>query len=413
MVALIHFGWYSLVLLFGALNGIVVAAMLLARAENRVANRVLAGLMLAFVLRLVPFVIGYAGFYDAYPWLSFAPFDLSLAYGPLIWLYVARLSAPALPRRWWLHLAPAGLQLAYLTVVFVQPLGFKNAWDARVHEPLVDPLLTGLTYLSLAVYLAASVRRYARYDRWLADNVSDRDERQLTWARNFLAAFSLTVAVMLGFDLLSAAVGKLSYFQYFGAYVWYAALVYYLALEGWRNAGRVYPLVATSAVRSGVPAAAAVPPTAQAVPAALEADGADETDWTAGGARWHDALARSEAWRDPQLTLALSARTLGTTPAHLSRALNAGLGRNFNETINRLRVEAVKAALRDSAGRRDLLAIAFDAGFSSKASFNRAFKAYAGVTPSRFRETCGEEAQLGIDPVRDGGGSLRNEQVGA
>ena len=269
---MIHFGWYSLVLLFGAVNGAVVAAMLLARAENRVANRVLAALMLAFVLRLLPFVLGYAGFYDADPWLSFAPFDLSLAYGPLIWLYVMRLSAPALPRRWWLHLAPAALQLAYLAVVFAQPLAFKNAWDARVHEPLIDPLLTVLTYASLAAYLVTSVRRYAWYDRWLADTVSDRDERRLSWVRTFLAAFSLTVAVMLGFDLVSLAVHKLNYFQYFGAYVWYAVLVYYLALEGWRNAGRVYPLTVAAPTAHDVTPAAAVEAVPGPVPALPETD---------------------------------------------------------------------------------------------------------------------------------------------
>jgi hypothetical protein len=55
----------------------------------------------------MPYVIGYAGFYDAYPWLSFAPFDLGLATGPLLYLYVRRLAMPALPPRWELAF-PAG-----------------------------------------------------------------------------------------------------------------------------------------------------------------------------------------------------------------------------------------------------------------------------------------------------------------
>ncbi|MET0398971.1 MAG: helix-turn-helix transcriptional regulator, partial [Longimicrobiaceae bacterium] len=103
--------------------------------------------------------------------------------------------------------------------------------------------------------------------------------------------------------------------------------------------------------------------------------------------RYADSARVAEAgwWRDEELTLAALARHLGTSPRTLSRALNEGLGQSFNEFVNRMRVDAVAAELRDPARRRDLLAIALDAGFSSKASFNRAFRAYTGTTPSEFR----------------------------
>jgi hypothetical protein len=47
----------------------------------------------------------------------------------------------------------------------------------------------------------------------------------------------------------------------------------------------------------------------------------------------------SELWRDPELTLATLALGMEMTSAQISRLLNVGLNRNFNETINRLRVE--------------------------------------------------------------------------
>jgi AraC-like DNA-binding protein len=55
-----------------------------------------------------------------------------------------------------------------------------------------------------------------------------------------------------------------------------------------------------------------------------------------------------------------------------------------------LRVDAVKAQLVDPAESRDVLDIAFEAGFSSKASFNRSFKLVVGVTPSVFRRSARE-----------------------
>jgi len=65
--------------------------------------------------------------------------------------------------------------------------------------------------------------------------------------------------------------------------------------------------------------------------------------------------------------------------------LNEGSGQTFHEFINRMRIRCVTAALADESDARDVLAIAVDAGFNSKASFNRVFKQYTGVTPSSYR----------------------------
>jgi AraC-like DNA-binding protein len=59
------------------------------------------------------------------------------------------------------------------------------------------------------------------------------------------------------------------------------------------------------------------------------------------------------------------------------------LGQSFSEFINRQRIEAAKALLTGQAG---MLEIAAQVGFGSKASFNRAFRAYAGCTPTAYRQ---------------------------
>jgi len=58
---------------------------------------------------------------------------------------------------------------------------------------------------------------------------------------------------------------------------------------------------------------------------------------------------------------------------------------NFNDFINHHRIEAVKKMFE--AGEQDnitLLGIAFDAGFNSKASFNRAFKKSTSLSPKEY-----------------------------
>lgn len=360
---MIRFGPWSTTLGMAAGFGAIIVILLLTTRRNRAANVWLAMLVAVVVLRMIPYVIGYAGFYDAYPWLSFAPFDLSLALGPPIWLYVWRLSGPSLPPRWWAHLIPAGMQLGYHTAIFAQPLAFKNAWDGAVHEPWVDPAESLLSLVALAAYLLAAARRYRAYQRWLVAHVSDRDDHRQPWIRSALIAIGFAWLAIAGFEFVDRLVVELNYFDRFPLYLGFSALVLYLGLEGWRHAGHRFPLMVEDV----------------APPAALG------RDWQGQGRDWAECIEREGWWRESQLTLAEVARRLGTNQSYLSRAINEGLGLNFNALINRMRVAAVQRMIRDGAADDDLLGFALDAGFSSKASFNRAFREHAGMTPSAFR----------------------------
>ena len=93
----------------------------------------------------------------------------------------------------------------------------------------------------------------------------------------------------------------------------------------------------------------------------------------------------STAQRDATRLQTDLARRLGTNSGHLSRALNDGHG-GFADAVARIRAERVAARI-DAGESGDLLGLALEAGFGSKASFNRAFKAETGLTPTEFRRT--------------------------
>ncbi|WP_372919481.1 helix-turn-helix domain-containing protein, partial [Sandarakinorhabdus sp.] len=108
-------------------------------------------------------------------------------------------------------------------------------------------------------------------------------------------------------------------------------------------------------------------------------------DWAAMGARFEAEIEAKRLWQDLDLTAASLARALGTNSNYLARALGEGLGANFNTVINRRRVKEVQVWLADPADTRAILTMAMDAGFRSKASFNRAFAEFAGTTPTKAR----------------------------
>lgn len=93
------------------------------------------------------------------------------------------------------------------------------------------------------------------------------------------------------------------------------------------------------------------------------------------------------AYRETGLTIAALADMLDT-PEHRLRALiNRRLGhRNFSAFLNRYRIAEAREKL---ASREDVdlpvLTIAMDLGYNSLPTFNRAFRAETGTTPSEFR----------------------------
>ena len=363
---MIQFGVLSISLAVGTAQGLVLALMLWRSASNRAANRWLALLILAVAALIMPYIIGFAGFYDQWPWLSFAPFSYTLAFGPLLWLHATTLCGRP-PERVWPHFLPVAVQFAADALVFPFPLEAKKWWDTVAMAPIIAPALRVATFISLAVYGRMAWRCWADYRRWLGENVTDAVDFDPDWIRNFLLALGLVGLVWLGFFIANVRDPTRNYFDQFWLYVIFSGLVIYLGVEGWRHAGMRYP-VPGDAVEEAVPAG---------------------RDWAALGARFEAEIEAKDLWRDPDLTAASLARALGTNSNYLARAFNEGLGANFNVVINRRRVRQVQAWLADPADTRAILTMAMDAGFRSKASFNRAFAEFASMTPTHARASQG------------------------
>lgn len=73
-------------------------------------------------------------------------------------------------------------------------------------------------------------------------------------------------------------------------------------------------------------------------------------------------------------------------PLHtISEVTNGLMGQNFFDYVNNYRIEEFKRLAAQPNNREvKILHLAFDAGFSSKTSFNLAFKKFTGNTPSHY-----------------------------
>jgi len=355
-------GWRVAVLGLAVVQMLMLAAAVASQSVNARANRLLAAFLVVLAGVLAPYVIGFAGFYDAWPWLTFAPLAIPLALPPLLYAYAHALVTGRPPDRFGLHLGPPLLQLLYLGVGFALPMQAKWDWYTGGHGTLVSPLLDALLMVSLGAYAWASLRLLRSYRKALSNQRSDGDRFATGWLSRVIVALVLTLALHFSFALWDSLAGGLSFFQQTGLYLALGAIGLYLGVEGWRHASVRFP--------NPVPEP--------------QIETTFAPDWSAIGTDY-DARVRAAGWAsEPDLSLPVLARRLATNTARLSRAINLGLGVNFSTWINGLRAEAVARSLDDGA-TEDLLTLALDAGFTSKASFNRAFLARFGIAPSRYR----------------------------
>lgn len=98
-------------------------------------------------------------------------------------------------------------------------------------------------------------------------------------------------------------------------------------------------------------------------------------------------IGQNEVYKNPSITLEQLALTIEVSPRELSKYINEVHQINFSEFLNFHRIEKVKALLiAPDSKKYTILALAEDAGFSSKSSFNAIFKKMVGVTPSTYQK---------------------------
>ncbi|OKS85750.1 helix-turn-helix domain-containing protein [Mucilaginibacter polytrichastri] len=96
-------------------------------------------------------------------------------------------------------------------------------------------------------------------------------------------------------------------------------------------------------------------------------------------------LEKEEVYTDPEINLASLANKAGISMNDLSFVINNSYNMNFYTLINKYRIEKVKVMLaKKEHNHLTILGIAYDAGFTSKSTFNNAFKKETGLTPSAY-----------------------------
>jgi len=362
---------WTFVYFAGAVQAALLALALWRRPANREANRLLsvwvglAGVDLA--VKALYWHLLAPEWFRAYRFVALFPF----LYGSLFYLYVRALTQERGFRpRDLVHLAGFGVMLALNGYVWVMDHAQLQAMSARwiAGERAIGAWFDLPLFLYSLSYVLAALVLVRGYRRRLRERRSDADRTSLRW-----------IDVMAGFQVA----------------IWCVAIVQALVSLPMLNYGLLFGLVAAWVCVMGwfslaQPRVPAEPPAAPAQGGA-EAPAADEERHDAVEARLAQLMGGdAPLYLEPALTIGQVARRSGYPEYLVSAVINRRLGGSFWDYVNRLRVEAVRARLADPAETRTILDIAYACGFTSKSTFNAAFKRQLRETPSGYRRRLAE-----------------------
>lgn len=385
---LFNFNPKSVLLLIFFAHGLLYAGLLAGRRWrfSEKPSGWLSGFILLCALYLVPFMLGYAGWYAHSGYrdtLFFIPFQQVLLLGPVLYFYMRSLLFPGkgYGRADIVHFLPALLYLGYSFLAFIYDVYIADTYyfyaDGRDKD--LKFWYQALGWLSLVYYLLQSLALYRNYRLQTQQWVSYADAIRRNWVRILLLAFLVLLALRLLFFVLNPEWDEFG--RKFWYYVSFSGLFLFLSVAGYSNALKS----AAVPIAKASEALLQLPDPAPSGSTETNASKLSDQELVQLKARIKEALGHPSGFRDPELNLSGLAEVLGESPRQVSAGINQGFDTNFNDLVNRYRVNAVQQQLREGKQyQMTLLGIALECGFNSKATFNRAFKKHSGQSPAEW-----------------------------
>ena len=389
MKDLVNVGFYINVI--GAVQGIFLAIILFNSRNHQAANRILGALLLVISYLLVWTVIHDSRQLVHYSNLWGTGPALSLAIVPLLFLYVKAMTSTHFvwKKTYYFHFLPVLLFLLSNVPFYLQDEEVRQ--DLIIAHYKTSPgsffffLLLNIYFI---LYVVRIIRMLAHYERSIKNYYADTERIRLNWMRNLLVVVGL---VWLGYAIASGVAGLhiastwlcfiLSLFVY---YVAYMSIRQPVILATWANNQVAIPT--TEHTDEPEDNLLSAQPIVAVAPTKYAKSGLTHHEIDCYVQKLTSVMKEEKMYRNNGLTLKELADRLTLSTHHLSQLLNQSLQENFYDFVNRYRVEEVKQELLNPKKQHlTILAIALEAGFTSKAAFNTTFKKHTGCTPTQYK----------------------------
>lgn len=360
----------------GVLTSLFVL-LILSRKDKALEHWIL-GLIFLLITVNCAYVFSFFGSNASYYVFIFSELNYAvpLLYGPLFYFYTKTLTTDnfKLTTKERLHFLPF---LLFLVVVLSNTLVAKSflPTEAQHGYPLFKLIVT-------PIYFFASIYLIRRYHKQYLEEYSYEQEVNLIWLNWIITgAIILWVMAVAGYIYnLNSNNPKILIYDYY-TLSFLAIFMFALVFIAIRKTN-LFSIQAVSAQ----PQRFTLPAEPIAIPEEEEVKPVEDIEVELQGDSeiLLEAMREEKPYLDPLLSLAKLSDITGIPTYRLSKVLKSTQG-SFYDFINKYRVEHFKSMVEaGKAEQYNILAIAMDSGFNSKASFNRVFKKVEGMTPSQF-----------------------------
>lgn len=364
------------VLYIGISQSFFAGLLMATRRPFTMANRIMTAWIFLFCFEMIFALVNRMVLeMYAFPFIAFT-------YGPMLFMYVRHMTRHSLPFSPWnaLHFIPF-LTFFTVSVIFREEPVFDDLSGFFLRDRLIPLRIVYAVcfLLSVSVYSVLSFLEIRRHQLRLQDEISYISAKlTLNWLKILSATFYtgyIVVFILGGIDIIGGLLP-------FDPYVLTFVLITFFSFA-----------YSFYAIRQ---------PEILEFPAAPEDNGNIGTDATGRYARsglrddqakeYLDVLIKymdeEKPFLNGDLTISDLSKKIGIPRHYITEVLNEKYGRNFFTFVNEYRVREVINRISDPKFHHyTILAIAFDAGFNSKSTFNSFFKSYTGKTPSDYRQT--------------------------
>ncbi|MDB5088973.1 MAG: AraC family transcriptional regulator [Mucilaginibacter sp.] len=237
------FSWFDIVVLFGVIQGLVSAILLIKNRKNAIGSKLLAALLFVFSLLSFKIALHTLGLWDTKTFRYF-PLAIDLLIQPLLYFYVCSLIIPdfRISGKKILHLFPPLIFfvhaiLVYFAVIQKTDLHVKDVIAEKWHFNAIKTFEDDLSVFSTIIYGWLSFRLVQGYRKWLYNHIAGTNYQTFGWLKNVL---SFTGILGLGL-LINICLDQVFYFsnhhflhwQVF--YIYLSFLIYYIAYRSYQK----------------------------------------------------------------------------------------------------------------------------------------------------------------------------------
>ena len=356
----------------GAIQGIVMGILLWnnEKSPQFEANRFLAAILFFFSYLLMVETLYGLGQGGVNQWLYHILLEYNWIYGALIFFYVRKLLVPKwkLTRKDWIHFLPVGIEFLFSNFIKTQNFYWDGTRESLSWAGYYGYSLWMHTPFQMVVAIILLLF-YAYKSFQLLEKT--KHQETIIYNKNTIQRIRWTIISYLVFSSLALAAVSIDYlffnyafnpFHQYPTFIGLTLMTYWLGVQGiWYRNETV--IEKTKKIAKGDKAM-------QAIVQKLEI-----------------VMKSEKLYLNPNLNVATLAKTINTKPYLLTKALNSQLSQKFNDYVNEFRVQEVIERINDEQySNQTLLAIGYDSGFNSKASFNRIVKKITGKSPKELKK---------------------------